>query len=150
MFSYQINNVPVSPGLEPPPQKWWFNSFQYYQVFPLIQEETYGPFFRIGGEEFGPVIGIPVEPYSETQCFFVLTCPKDKEEARKLYSLPAENPCTHVHKFYLTIPKFCDNAQIYIGPVRGGQAFQVGINGKVVELIREEIRQGRIYKSSLE
>jgi hypothetical protein len=149
MFAFQINNVPVNPCLNPPPQEWWFKSFQYYQVFPLIQERTYGPFFRIGGEEFGPVIGISGEPHSETHCFFALTRPKDKEEAKKFYSLPPENPCTHVHKFYLTIPKCCDNAQIYIGPACGGMAFQVGINGKVVELIREEIRQGRIYPSLL-
>jgi len=150
MFAYQINKVYVSPSLNPPPEKWWFESFQYYQVFPLIPGETYGPFFRIGGEEFEPVIGIIGDPYSEAQCFYALTRPKDKEEARKLYKLPAQNPCSHVHKFSLTIPKFCNNAEIYIGPASGGMAFQVGINGKVAELIREEMKQGRTYKSLLE
>ncbi len=148
--AFQVNSVPVSPCLNPPPQKWWFDSFQYYQVFPLIQEETYGPFYRIGGEEFGPLIGISGEPNSETHCFFTLTPPKDEEEAKRNYQLPPGNPCTHVHKFYLTIPKSCNNAQIYIGPARGGISFQVGINGKVAELVKKEIEQGRVEKSLLE
>jgi hypothetical protein len=150
MFAFQVNNVPVNPCLNPPPQKWWAESFHYFQLFPLIQEQTYGPFYRIGGEEFGPVIGIPLEPYSETHCFFALTRPKNKEEAKKLYNLPSDNPCTHVHEFYLTIPKCCDNAQIYIGPALGGIAFQVGINGKVAELIREEIIQRKVSRDLLE
>jgi hypothetical protein len=149
-FACQINNVPVSPCLNPPPERWWCKSFEYFQVFPLIQGETYGPFCRIGGEEFEPIIGVLGDPYSEAQCFYGLTEPKDSEEARRLYNLPSINPCSHVHKFYLNIPQSCDNGQIYIGPVRGALSFQVGINGKVAELIREEIRQGKIDTTLLE
>jgi hypothetical protein len=106
--------------------------------------------YRIGGEEFEPIIGVLGDAYSETQCFYGLTKPNDSEEARRLYNIPSINPCSHVYEFYLNIPQSCGNAQIYIGPVRGALAFQVGINGKVAELIREEIKQGKIDKSLLE
>lgn len=148
-FSYQINEVWVSPCLIPPPESWWFGSFQYYQAFPLIQGKIYGPFFRIGGEDFRPIIGVLGDYDSETHCFYALYRPINAAEARRAYNLPENNPCSHVHQFCLTIPERCNDAIIYIGPARDGMSLQVGINGRVAELINEVIEKGNVSKSSL-
>lgn len=150
MFGFQFYGVPLNPELNPPPQKWWVESFDYYQVFPLAEEKTYGPFFRIGGESFEPIIGVSTDEFSESQCFYSLTLPKDSEEARRILKLFPSNPAKFAFKFFITVPRICNNAQLYIGPIRGGEAFQVGINGTVEQIIREEIRQGKIYRYKLE
>lgn len=145
-FSYLLNKVPVNPCLEPPPQQWWVDSFEYYHAFPLVGEKTYGPFYRTGDEEFNPEIGIPEDPGSEKQCFFGLTRPTSADEARKLYHLPEENPCSHVHEFYVHIPCGITDALLFIGPVRGGQTLQVGINRRVQELIKSEVKDMKVHE----
>lgn len=149
-FYAQINNVSVNPMIDPPPQKWWLDSFDYYFAFPLESGKKYGPLFRIGSKEFSPIIGNANDQYSESQCFYGFTCPKDVEEAREIYDLHKSNPCEFVHKFYLEIPIQCENALLFIGPAKNGNAIQVGINSKVAELIREAIKVGKINTSRLD
>ena len=150
LFYAQINHVFVNPLINPPPQKWWVDSFAYYFAFPLEAGKKYGPLFRIGGKEFLPIIGNAHDQYSETQCFYGLTRPKDLEEARAIYDLHKSNPCEYVHKFYLQIPDHCTDAQLFIGPAKNGNAMQVGINGRVVEIIRDTIDAGKVYTSKIE
>jgi hypothetical protein len=145
----QINNVYVNPVINPPPQKWWLDSFDYYFAFPLEAGKIYGPIFRIGGKDFNPIIGNIHDQYSEKQCFYGFTCPKDVEEARTIYDLHKSNPCEYAHKFYLDIPANCTDAQLYIGPAKNGKAIQIGINTTVAELIRTALEAGKIYPIKL-
>ena len=149
-FYAQINNVFVNPVINPPPQKWWLDSFDYYFAFPLESGKKYGPLFRIGGKNFSPIIGNAHDQYSESQCFYGLTCPKDVEEARQIYDLNKSNPCEYVHKFYLKIPKHCEDALLFVGPAKNGNAIQVGINSRVVEIIRDALDAGEVYTSRLD
>ncbi len=149
-FYAQINKVYVSPLINPPPLKWWLDSFSYYFAFPLEAGKKYGPLFRIGGKEFLPIIGNANDQYSESQCFYGFTQPKDVEEARAIYDLHKSNSCEYVHKFYLVIPNDCTKAQLFVGPAKNGNAIQVGINGIVAEIIGKAIEAGEIYTSRLE
>jgi hypothetical protein len=120
------------------------DSFSYYFAFPLEAGKKYGPLFRIGSKDFIPIIGNMNDQYSETHCFYGLTQPKDANEARIIYDLHKSNPCEFVHKFYLEIPSDCTNAELYIGPAKNGHAIQVGINGKVAEIIKRIIENNKI------
>lgn len=149
-FYAQINGISVNPIINPLPQKWWLDSFSYYFAFPLEASKKYGPLFRIGGKDFLPIIGNMHDQYSETQCFYGFTQPKDAEEARLIYDLHKSNPCEFVHKFYIEIPNDCTNAQLFVGPAKNGNAIQVGINGKVAKIIRKAIETGKISTTSLD
>lgn len=145
----QINNVYVNPVIIPPPHKWWLDSFDYYFAFPLEAGKTYGPLFRIGSKDFLPIIGNSQDPYSEKQCFYGFTCPKDVEEARAIYDLHKSNPCEYAHKFYLDIPANCMDAQLFIGPAKNGKTIQIGINARVVEIIKTTLGAGKVYPIKL-
>lgn len=144
----QIYGVPVNPQLDPAPRPWWINSFQYFQAFPLLESNYYGPFYRVDGETFEPVIGSE-EEFSEKACFYGFVRPKNSHEAKILYKPHCLNPCSHLHEFFISIPKECKDALLFIGPVSGGTSWQVGINSIVCQFIKNLQADGKVTKTPL-
>ena len=136
-----------NPTLNITPRDWWINSFEWFVAIEIVQDGSYGPFYRIGEEHFYPQIGNASEPYSERHCFYGLEKPRDKKHAKELYNIQDDTPMDYCHEFKIEGSK---PAYIFVGPVKGGTGFQANPNSVTVEIIKSLIVTGKVKKEKLE
>jgi hypothetical protein len=147
-FEQLQTGVNLNPELTIKPQKWFVDSFEWYFAIDLIPGFNYGPFYQVGGDRFWPQIGIPDDASSEKNCFYGLQKPIDVNEAIILYDLKNTNPMVYVYEFKLNISKenFFQNAQIFIGPVKNGEGFQINPNTITSKIIQLDILANKVCR----
>jgi len=148
-----MNTVPENQGphLSKISHPWWKDSFYQglYWAYPLKSGKRYGPFYWMGGENFSLKIGDPDDARTEKQCFFGFIPPLTDKEYFTLYGPGDYSAITHVHKFYIEFSENYPNAYLFVGPAKGGTAFQISANVAAVEAIRknkEQIKTIRLGK----
>ncbi len=139
-----------NPPLDPPPQDWWINAFDWYIAVDLIPGVEYGPFYILHGDWFWPQIGNPRIIDSEKKCFFGLERPDNVGDAINKYS-PHET--TRENMKYLYTFKFkvdncylCCKPLMFLGPVKDGKGFQMNPNAVTCTAIRMAIVQKEVWR----
>jgi len=143
-----------NPPLEPHPQDWWRDSFDWYIAIDLIPCVEYGPFYILQGDWFWPQIGNPRIIDSEKKCFFGLEKPEHIKDAREKYN-PRESTLKEakfLYKFTFNIDNccLCCMPLMFIGPVKGGTGFQMNPNRVTCTAIRTAILHRKIQRCKVE
>ena len=94
--------------------------------------KKYGPFFRADKKE--------IEWYFKANPKHAnwagLAEPRSRQEAKDWYATPSKNPLTHVHRFYILVPKSEKREAVgFVGKVKKGTGFQVDLNHIAVKYI---------------
>ncbi len=139
-------NPQINRPITPTPRKWFIDSFDWVIGLKLVCSASYGPFYRVDGDSFWPVIGNESDVHSEKKCFFGLEKPKDVDDAQNLYDLQSTD-MAYVYEIKFEMPEWpVMEAWIFLGPVKKGKGFQVNPNSVVVELIKGKIFKGEINR----
>ena len=145
LHELEINPLLNKP-ITPTPTKWFIDSFDWIIGLKLVCGASYGPFYRVDGDTFWPVIGNESDEYSEKKCFFGLEKPRDVDHAKSLYDLQSTD-MSYVYEINFEMPDWpLIDAWIFLGAVKKGNGFQVNPNRVVVELIKGKILKGEIKR----
>jgi hypothetical protein len=138
-------DLPISPR----PRKWFLEAFDWIIGIRLLCGGNYGPFYRIDGDNFWPMIGNQSDEYSESNCFFGLERPKDVSHAKQLYNFQPKTEQKFVYEVSIEMPDFpVMDAWVFIGPVKNGEGFQLNPNSIVAELIKKKILKSEVKRYS--
>jgi hypothetical protein len=145
-------NPKMNPTIIPEPRDWFLDSFDWYVGLKLLRGKIYGPFYRVEGDYFWPTIGNLYDVYSESQCFFGMERPTGIAHAQSLYNLRPDTPKDFVYEIILEMPQWpiIDDSYIFLGAVKNAVGFQVNPNGRVVKLLRDNIKKNRVKRFALD
>jgi hypothetical protein len=140
----------INPPLEPQPQDWWRNAFDWYIAVELIPFVEYGPIYALHGNWFWPQIGNPRIVDSEKKCFFGLEKPNNIEDAKTKYNLHESTlkNLNYLYEFKFNVNNccLCCEPLMFAGPVRGGTGFQMNPNRVTCMAIRIAIVQNNVTR----
>lgn len=139
-----------NPPLDPQPQDWWRNAFDWYIAVDLIPGVEYGPFYILHDDWFWPQIGNPRVIDSEKKCFFGLEKPKTIKDAREKYNLRESTikNARFLYEFKFKVENccLCCIPFMFVGPVKDGTGFQMNPNRVTCTAIRKAILQKRVLR----
>jgi hypothetical protein len=153
----QCNHIKYYPDLNPPldpqPQNWWRDSFDWYISVDLIPGVEYGPFYILHGDWFWPQIGNPRAIDSEKKCFFQFEESRNIAHAKELYN-PLESTLKNakfLYKFTFNVNNYCFYYRplMFIGPVKGGTGYQMNPNRATCTAIRIAIVQEKVFRCAV-
>lgn len=144
------NNPRINPTIDPTPRDWFIDSFDWHVGLKLLRGKKYGPFYRIDGDYFWPTIGNCYDIYSESKCFFGIEKPEKHKDAEDLYNLQSDTARDFVYEIFIEMPEWpiIDDAYLFIGAVKGRKGFQVNPNGRVVAMLRKDIKNNKLKRFS--
>jgi hypothetical protein len=143
-------NPKIDLPISPPPRKWFVESFDWIIGMRLLCGGDYGPFYRIDGDIFWPMIGNQSDEYSENKCFFGLEKPKDTAHAERLYKFQSTTETKYIYEISIQMPDFpIMDAWVFIGPVKDAEGFQLNPNSIVAEIIKGDILKSKVKRYSV-
>jgi hypothetical protein len=143
----------INPNLDPLPQNWWTDSFEWFIAIELIPGVQYGAFYILHDDWFWPQIGDQELIFSEKKCFFGLEIVKNIHEAEKKYKIHRSNFMKYLYEFKFDIDCSisCNTPLIFIGPVKDGTGYQMNPNrlsSKAIKIAiaKNEVRRFKVNK----